>query len=277
MKNDFYRGKRVLILGASGGLGSALARQLAGAGAARLYLSGRKEARLRQLAEALRARGMEADVLACDAADRAALRACLARCLADGLDGAFLALGAAPSKSGDGYEEPEEIARCLRTNVLAPMAAATILARGWEAEGGRHFLGAVSSQAGLLPLPFAPAYGASKAGLHSWCDAVRPRMAASGAALTEIMPGFFESPMGRRFAGRKWFVLTAEEAAARTLRAVAEGERTAIFPWPLRWGIGLARALPSAVSRPLMAFFAFDTLPDGESFARGRDAEKKQK
>ena len=269
----FYCGKRVLVLGATGGLGGELVRQLAEAGAMRLILSGRNTVRLSRLAEAVRARGAEAVCLPLDVTDGAALRTALARCLAEGVDGAFLAPGVAPSKSGDGYEEPEEIDRCFQVDLLAPAEAATILARGWAAAGGRHFLGVVSSQAGLLPLPFAPAYAASKAGLHSWCAAMRPQMAASGTALTEVMPGFFDSPMGRRFVGRKWFVLTAEEAAARTLRAVAQGRETAVFPWPLRAGIGLARVLPRWIVRPVMAQFAFDTLPDGGSFARGRRLE----
>lgn len=95
---DFYRDKRILIFGASGGLGQELARQLALRGAARLYLSGRREAALRTLAEELRAKGTEEEILPCDVTHPEALAACIERAAAAGLDGAFIACGVAPGK-----------------------------------------------------------------------------------------------------------------------------------------------------------------------------------
>lgn len=269
----FYQGKRVLLLGATGGLGSELARQLAARGAGRLVLSGRNEAALAALADEVRAAGTAADVLPCDVRDRDALARCLERALEGGLDGAFLACGVAPGKSADGLEEPEEMARCFAVNVLAPASALVLLCRGWERAGrGRRFAAVVTSQAGLLPLPFAPAYAASKAAMNALGEGLRDRLAAAGAALTLVMPGFFDSPMGRRFRGkRKWFSLSAEEAARRTLDGTARGEARCIFPWELACGIWLANHLPAWIVKPVMQAFAFDTAPDGESAARGRE------
>lgn len=79
---DFYRDKRILIFGASGGLGQELARQLALRGAARLYLSGRKASALRTLAEELRAKGTKAEILPCDVTHPEALAACIERAAA---------------------------------------------------------------------------------------------------------------------------------------------------------------------------------------------------
>lgn len=270
MHDTFYRGKRILLVGASGGLGQELARQLARRGAARLWLAGRNEARLSTLAEELRRSGTEAVCLPFDVTDKAAREAALARCLTDGLDGAFLACGVAPGKSADGLEEPEEIARCFAANVLAPAACLVQLCRGWDG-GGRHFAAVVTSQAGLLPLPFAPSYAASKAAMNAFGEGLRDRLAAADTSLTLIMPGFFDSPMGRRFVGkRKWFSLSAAAAAAKALDGTARGQRQCIYPWPLHLAIALARLLPRQIVHPLMELFAFDTRPDEESFARGR-------
>lgn len=269
-KSDFYQGKRVLLLGASGGLGQALAWQLALRGTGRLVLSGRNEAVLASLAETVRALGTEAEVLPCDVRDREALACCIDRALAGGLDGAFLACGVAPGKSADGLEEPEEMARCFAVNVLAPASALVLLCRGWERAGqGRRFVSVVTSQAGLLPLPLAPSYAASKAAMNACGEGLRDRLAEAGVSLTLVMPGFFDSPMGRRFRGkRKWFALSAEEAARRTLDGTARGKARCIFPWELRGGIWLANHLPERIVKPVMRAFAFDTAPDGESAAR---------
>lgn len=259
---DFYRDKRILIFGASGGLGQELARQLALRGAARLYLSGRREAALRTLAEELRAKGAEAEILPCDVTHPEALAACIGRAAAAGLDGAFIACGVAPGKSADGLEEPEDIARCLAVNTAAPAEAMVLLCRCWERTGGAHFLSVVTSQAGLLPLPYVPVYAASKAGLNAFGEGLRDRLRTSGTALTLVMPGFFDSPMGRRFRGRKWFVLSAAEAAEKTLDGTARGRERCIFPRALHGAIVLAQVLPRWLVRPVMGLFAFETLPE---------------
>lgn len=271
MNDSFYRGRRILIVGASGGLGEELARQLAARGAAKLWLAGRNEARLSALADELRRSGAEAAGLPFDVTDGAAREAALARCLVDGLDGAFLACGVAPCKSADGLEEPEEIARCFAANTLAPAACLVSLCRGWEGDGRRHFAAVVTSQAGLLPLPFAPAYAASKAAMNALGEGLRDRLAEADTALTLVMPGFFDSPMGRRFVGkRKWFSLSAAAAAEKALDGTARGKRRCVYPRPLHLAIALASLLPRQLVHPVMRLFAFDTRPDGESFARGR-------
>gem|GEM_PF-3374406 len=254
---DFYRDKRILIFGASGGLGQELARQLALRGAARLYLSGRREAALRTLAEELRAKGTKAEILPCDVTHPEALAACIGRAAAAGLDGAFIACGVAPGKSADGLEEPEDIVRCLAVNTAAPAEAMVLLCRCWERTGGAHFLSVVTSQAGLLPLPYVPVYAASKAGLNAFGEGLRDRLRASGTALTLVMPGFFDSPMGRRFrggsSGRSWGFLPSRRCRKSIRRHkdigknahkkdVPAGERlfrmgTVQMRMPSRWSI----------------------------------------
>lgn len=111
----------------------------------------------------------------------------------------------------------------------------------------------IASLAGLVPLPMAPAYSASKAALIAWGEAQRRAWRGSGLSISIVCPGFVRTDMieGLRF--RAPFVWSAEKAADRIVRGLAKGDARIAFPWPLRAAIGVARCLPRPLAEAAFA------------------------
>lgn len=243
--------RRVLITGASGALGGALARQLAAPGV-HLLLWGRDAERLGATAAACRDAGARVDQRQLDWTEiAAAVAALVADDEAGPLDAALLVAG-----QGDGVargqlvEPPEQVARLATCNFTAPAALASALAaRMAERKRGRILL--VGSAAAFHALPSAPTYAASKAGLARFSLALRLAVEPQGVTVTLVSPGFIDWPSGGRPVPRA-LMLPLEDAACRILAAFYAGTAHAIIPRRFALLRLLDRALPAAVREPLL-------------------------
>ncbi|GAA1920440.1 hypothetical protein GCM10009716_31300 [Streptomyces sodiiphilus] len=171
-------GARILVAGATGVIGGALAQECAQRGAA-VAVAGRDPDRLAERSRALGdcpARGLEAYDL-----DRCLALAPWAAEQLGGLDAVIVAIGVVAFGPAD--QVSEEISEHLfAVNALAPMAvlrgALPLLARP----------GAIAAVTGVLvdrPQPGMAAYGASKAALSSWLTAVRTEQRRHGVAVVD--------------------------------------------------------------------------------------------
>lgn len=223
---------RILVLGASGGLGGALARHHACPGA-RLLLWGRDEGRLRAVARSCEAVGASVAIRSQDLADLAAATAALEE--DDAQDAIGLALFAAGlgdiRAAGDRVEDAVLVARMAAVNFTAPAVLAAALADRMAARGsGRIVL--VGSAAAFHALPFAAAYAGTKAGLARFADALRLAVREYGVTVTLASPGFIDTAAGRQVPGPKPLLLQPEEVAARIAQAAERGAAHATMPWP---------------------------------------------
>lgn len=182
-----YRDKIVLITGASGGLGSSLARLLTDEGA-RLVLSARSEAALEELRSSL-SNPDAARILTADLAlpGEAARLASESASLFGGIDVVF-------NNAGLGYfatmeEADEERLRYLfEVNLFAPLAIARGLVPGMRERGGGRIVNIVSF-AGRVPIVTSGAYGGSKSALAIMMNTMRLELAGSGVDVLNIYPG----------------------------------------------------------------------------------------
>jgi short-subunit dehydrogenase len=234
---------RVLITGASGALGGALALRLARPGA-RLSLWGRDSDALDHLAAQCRAAGAEAGVCALDLADMdAALTALQTLDAAEPFDIALLVAGRGDTlPPGALVEAPAQIIRLAQTNFLAPAAMAALLADRMAARGGGR-IAVVGTAAASHSLPFAAGYAGSKAGLARFADALRLAVAECGVSITLVSPGFFADAAALSRPGE----IAADTVAERMIAAVMAGKPELVVPRRfllLRW---VDRLLP----RPL--------------------------
>ncbi|MBY8823060.1 SDR family NAD(P)-dependent oxidoreductase [Sphingomonas colocasiae] len=245
------RRRHILVTGASGGLGGALARHYAGCsgvGAVRLSLWGRDPGRLSALAEECRAAGALAEVRSLDITDiEAALAALVAEDEADPFDLALLCSGRGDIRaSGERVEDARLVALLGALNFTAPAAmAAAIAAR--MAQRGHGGIVLVGSAAAFHALPFAAAYSGTKAGLARFAQALRLGVREHGVAVTLVSPGFIDTAAGRKVPGPKPLLMRPEKVAARIARAAARRQPHLVLPWPfvaLRW---FDRLLPSWV------------------------------
>jgi uncharacterized protein len=173
-------GARVLLTGASGGLGEPIARALSERGAA-LVLSGRRVEALDALASELGARGAPCDLSDREAVDRLADAA--------GEIDVLVANAALPGSGTLLKLDQEEIDRVLEVNLRAPIALARRLAPAMV-ERGRGQLVFVASFAGKVPSAGESSiYTATKFGLRGFAHVLRAQMKRKGVGVSLVTPG----------------------------------------------------------------------------------------
>lgn len=236
------------VIGASSGIGRELARALAGQGW-QVVISARS-------ADALAALRQEyPDALldvAFDVLDPAALASALDDVASRAGNIDLLICSAAFWRMGGLADtEPEDFTRTLQTNVVAPF---TIIKRTIEHQllNPGATVAVLSSVAGFNGLPNAVSYGSSKAALTHMAESLRFDLAALGYRMTVVHPGFVETPMTAGNPFPMPFIMPATEAARRILAGLEKGRFEIVFPRRLAWILKLIRALPYALSYPLL-------------------------
>jgi short-subunit dehydrogenase len=173
-------GSTVLLTGATGGIGHAIARALQARGA-KLILTGRRVDVLEPLAAEL-----QAQALAVDLTDRDDLHRLLEHA---GEVDILIANAALPAAGRLDSFSGEEIDRALTVNLSAPILLARALAPQMAARGMGHLL-FVNSLSGKAATPGTSLYNASKFGLRGFASALRAELHGSGVGVSSIFPGF---------------------------------------------------------------------------------------
>jgi short-subunit dehydrogenase len=182
-------GATALMTGAAGGLGTHLARALAGRGVA-LALSGRNEAALAALRDELRARGARAEVVAADLSDPRQAAGLFARAEATAGPVDLLVNNA-------GVEETvaypaladEDLEAMVAVDLLAPMLLARHALAAMTARGRGHVVN-VASLAGKGGVPYEAVYATTKAGLIGLTRSLRVELAGTPVGASVVCPGF---------------------------------------------------------------------------------------
>jgi hypothetical protein len=241
-----FNGKWALVTGASAGIGTALARELAGHGA-RLILTARRQDRLQALAAELAARGTEVRILVADLNDPAAPQQ-----LYDATEGAGLTVDILVNNAGLGQFGPfcaspaEQELSQVRVNCEA-MVRLTRLFVPRMVERGRGWVLVLASTASFQPLPYFATYAASKAFDRFFALGLAAEVARFGVKVTALCPGPTESEffsVARAGSIRGHSVQSAEEVARLGVAALARGQRTIIPNFGGRLLACLVRFLP---------------------------------
>ena len=231
--------QRVWIIGASSGIGAALAQALLRRGA-RVAVSARRAGLLQALATG-EAKPL---VLAFDVRDHGAFaRAEEELCAAwGGIDLVVFSAGAyAPMRSWE--LDSERIDRLIDINLRAPMAATAQLMPLFLRQG-RGALAFVSSVAGYRGLPKAAAYGPTKAALTHFVEVLYLDLAPRGISVFLINPGFVATPMTAANDFAMPALISPQEAAAEILAGFARGRFEIHFPRRFTLWLKFLRLLP---------------------------------
>jgi NAD(P)-dependent dehydrogenase (short-subunit alcohol dehydrogenase family) len=221
-----------LVIGASSGIGEAVARRLSAAGWTVVGIARRAPA-----IEAERYHHVIADVRSPDY--RVALVGVLERfgplevCVYAAGIGVVLDLG-------DLAREAEVFA----TNLVGAVVTAEVVLPGMIARRAGHFVG-LSSQADRLISAETPSYAASKAGMSSYLEGLALACRPHGVAVTNVRFGFVDTAMSNGQSIRP-FLISAERAAVLVERCLARRPIRFTFPWrmaALIWLLGLPRRL----------------------------------
>ena len=239
--------KRAIIVGASSGIGEALARALAADGC-RVALVARREERLRALAQAL---GADAGALvyAHDVTDTEAVPALFETITRDlgGLDLIIYAAGVMPAVGPEEYATGKD-AQTIAANFTGAVAWLNEAARRFEKAKAGTIVG-ISSVAGDRGRRGNPVYGASKAALNAYLESLRNRIERRGAFVVTIKPGPVDTPMteGLKMPG----MISAEQAAAEILLAAKDRVRVAYVPAKWKPIMAVIRAIPAPIFKHL--------------------------
>ena len=259
-------GARVLLTGATGGLGQAIARALHEHGAS-LLLTGRRLDVLTPLAEEVGGRAIESDLADPDAVDALLSEA--------GRVDVLVANAGLPGSGGLHSFSVEEIDRALTVNLRAPMLLAHALSPAMVQRGSGHLL-FMSSLAGKAGAPGSSVYAATKFGLRGFGLALREDLADKGVGVSVVLPGFIRDAGMFADSGGKLppFVGTKRpEDVARAVVKAIESNRAEldVAPLPLRAGTVLASLAPGPVGAVQRRLGAVKT---SESIGRGQTEKR---
>ena len=242
-------GSSVLLTGATGGLGHAIARRLRAAGA-ELVLTGRRTEVLEPLAAETAARS-----LAVDLADAGAVARLAAEC-AD-VD-VLVANAGLPGTGHLSSFSVEQIDRALAINLRAPMVLARVIGERMVARRSGHMV-FMSSLAGKVGTPRSSVYSATKFGLRGFAQSLREDLRPSGVGVSAIFPGFVRDAGMFHDTGTKLppgvGTVSPEDVAEAVVRAIQRNRgEVDVAPIALRAGTvaaGLAPDLAATVQRKL--------------------------
>jgi short-subunit dehydrogenase len=227
---------RIVITGASSGIGEALARHYASADTV-LGLISRRAARPALAGEIA---AYQADVTDVPALERVAADF-LGRFGAPDLVIANAGVGA--GTHGEDLADIDKLRRVLDVNVAGLAATLAAFAPAMR-RAGRGTLAGIASVAGFRGLAGNGAYSASKAAAITWMESLRAELHGSGVFVVCICPGYIDTPMTRVNPFHMPFLLPPDEAALRIARAIAARRRLAVIPWQMAAASVLLKAMP---------------------------------
>jgi short-subunit dehydrogenase len=235
-----------VVTGASSGIGWALAKGLA-AERCKVGLVARRTKELQTLAQEINQAGGTAAFAAADVGDRKQAVAAIQE-IATQLGPVDLLI----ANAGVGMPtllDPvnvEDIETMFRVNVLGVVYAIEAVLPEMLRRGRGH-LAAVSSLAAYKGMPGESGYCASKAAVNSYMEGLRIHLRERGIAVTTICPGFVRTPMTQVNDFHMPWLLEADAAARRIVRALRRRRKVYNFPWQTTLLMKLTRWLPDWV------------------------------
>lgn len=245
-----FKGTRALVTGASSGIGEVFARQLAARGAD-LVLTARSEAKLEAFAAQLRSGGNSVDVIAMDLSAPGAGTKLAAELAARDLRIDVLINNAGFAQFAPLHEaSPEQLTRQVHLNVVTVTELTRALLPGMLSRD-RGAIVNLASTAAFQPVPYMSVYGATKAYVLSFTEALWAETRGTQVRVTALCPGatdtaFFDAATDNASLGRRM----EPQAVVTAALAALDRRRSVVIPGP---GNRLTASLPRLLGRQTMA------------------------
>ncbi len=253
------KGRRIILTGASEGIGRALALELAARGA-RIALAARDRERLESLAQECRGRGGEALAVPTDVTNQQDLDWLVTETakVFGGIDTVVHNAGITMWSRFDALQDLEVFERLIEVNYLAPVRLTALTLPHLRESGG--LIVAVASLAGLTGVPERSGYAASKHAMVGFFDSLRIELAGTGVDITVVAPDFVVSEIHKRAIGpdgeplgaspmMQSKIMPAAECARRIADAMERRQRLLVMSARGRLGRWLKLLAPSVIDR----------------------------
>ncbi len=226
----------VWVTGASTGIGRSIALQLAEAGV-RVAASARTAGKLAALGPGIH--GFPLDV-----SDSVAVASGVAQIEMElgPIDLAILGAGTYSPVDATALD-PAVFSHAMTTNYLGTVNCLAALLPRMMARGSGH-VSWIASVAGYVGLPKAAAYGPTKAALINLGESLAPELRRAGIKVSVINPGFVDTPLTKQNDFPMPFLMTADDAARRTISGLSAGRFEIAYPRRFAAILKLARLLP---------------------------------
>lgn len=248
-------GKRILLTGATGGIGYPLALALAGKGA-RLALADRNGERLRALCEEIAGNGGEAVSRVTDLAQPPAPAEVVAAAM-QALGGLDMLINGAGLIDFTLYQrqDPVRIAQIMQVNAVVPMQLAHAVLPRFLAQGSGRIVN-IGSMFGSIGFPHHAAYSASKFALRGFSEALRRELDGSGVEVTYVAPRAVRTPLNdaaavRMMEANRIAMDDPAQVAATIVRAIEQGRKERYIGQPESLFARLNGILPRLVDAGL--------------------------
>jgi short-subunit dehydrogenase len=241
--------QRALIIGASSGMGAALARRLGRAGYA-LGLVARRKALLKTLCDEINTASGKTLAISYvhDVCEYDEVPELLRRIVSD-LGGLDLVIYAAGVNYPPGPEMYSFVGdrKMIEVNLIGAFAWLNPVAEMFQSARSGQIVG-IASVAGDRGRVGNPGYNTSKAGLATYLEALRNRLTRRGINVLTVKPGFVETDM-LKAAQKVMFPITAEKAAEDIYLAIRARKQQIYTPWFWSWIMLVIRNMPSVLFR----------------------------
>jgi short-subunit dehydrogenase len=240
-----FKDRVAVITGASSGIGWAVAKELARQGA-KVGLLARRQDKLEALAGEIRREHKEASVAlaSADVAERQqTLEAFQSVRQQLGPIDLMIANAGVGAPTLLNPVNIDQVLRMFQVNTFGVIYSIEAVLPEMLQRGKGH-IAAVSSMAAFKGLPGESAYCASKAAVNTYMEGLRIQLRRRNIAVTTICPGFVKTPMTEPFEFKMPFVMDADVAARRIVRALARRRKVYSFPLPTAILMKLTQWLP---------------------------------
>ncbi|HKJ40196.1 MAG TPA: SDR family NAD(P)-dependent oxidoreductase [Anaerolineales bacterium] len=243
--------RRGIIVGASVGLGAALARKLAREGYS-LALIARNEDKLNDLSNEIQANGGAAQTYVHNVTEYKKIPDLLRKIVADlgGLDVVVFVAGANFPPGGIDKYNFENDRMMIETNFIGAVAWLNPIAEMFQSAGAGQIVG-IASVAGDRGRVGNPVYNASKAGLATYLEALRNRLTRYGVNVLTVKPGFMKTEMMKAAQGATPFAIEPEKAADDIFKAMKKRKQLIYTASIWRWIMLAIQHTPSFIFRRL--------------------------
>lgn len=234
-----WSNKRYWIVGASEGLGLALAKKMSEAGAS-LVLTARNEARLKEIAASL---PNKAEVLPLDITNLAAVKKS-AKMLKN-LDGFVFLAGAYWPMSAQEWDIGK-VTKMVNVNLIGALHTLEVILPMFI-EKNRGHLVFTGSLAGYRGLPAALGYGSSKAAIVNLSETLRYDLKETSIKVQLINPGFIKTRLTDKNKFKMPQIMAPEDAAEKMFSNMNKNNFSSSFPAPFSWLFRVSRVLPDSI------------------------------
>ncbi|MBD3806632.1 SDR family NAD(P)-dependent oxidoreductase [Sulfuricurvum sp.] len=245
---------KIVITGASSGLGEALALHYAH-GKNQLVLIARRKERLESVAQRCRAKGAEVETIIADVNDFARMREVGEELSRGGMDRIILNAGVSVGHSG-GVTPFEDFERLFKTNFLSVHALLEpIIPKLIEQKKGEIVF--ISSLASLFTMPTSIAYSSSKRAINAYAEGLHYQLKPHGIVVMTIMPGFIDSEMTQKNQFKMPFFMSTERGVARIAHAIERKKIRYMFPFRFALMIRIVSLFPQPLRDKIVNFINF--------------------